>query len=198
MTIKILIGSLLVGFCFSSVALANNRCLRELKRNDVSFQRVDKKHIDEGVKISGEIGDVLYQSQTQQDLIIDCPLAYALSRLSPLLRSMGITKVIWSSAYDIRKIRGTKKYSRHSFGLAIDIVGVEHEGKIFRVSDHYEQGLGNKNNCIGEPLTKGGAILRSMFCQWDASGLFRIILTPDYDAGHYHHFHVEVDPNRLK
>ena len=47
------------------------------------------------------------------------------------------------------------------------------------VADDYEQGLGDNVDCIGQPLTVGGAVLRRIDCQLTRSQLFRIILDPD-------------------
>ena len=40
------------------------------------------------------------------------------------------------------------------------------------------------------------AMLRAVDCQVSRSGLFRIVLTPDYDGDHYNHFHLEALPWR--
>jgi hypothetical protein len=60
----------------------------------------------------------------------------------------------------------------------------------------YEQGLGDRWDCAGGALTEAGAILRALVCQLVGSGLFRVVLTPDFDADHYNHFHLEARPWR--
>jgi hypothetical protein len=102
--------------------------------------------------------------------------------------------VHYSSAYQERTIRGTNRPSRHSFGLAIDLHTVVLVGgeRFAAIKDDYEQGLGDDWDCVGEPLTELGATLRAIDCHLTRSGLFRILLSPDYDGDHYNHFHLEA------
>ena len=48
--------------------------------------------------------------------------------------------------------------------------------------------------CVGAPLTQGGAILKVAQCQLVRSGLFHLVLSPDYDDAHHDHFHLEARP----
>ena len=57
-----------------------------------------------------------------------------------------------------------------------------------------EQGLGDAVDCLGQPSTQGGAILKVMQCQLVRSGLFHLVLSPDYDDAHHDHFHLEALP----
>jgi len=110
------------------------------------------------------------------------------------LLAAGIERITYSSAYQIRKIRGTNRPSRHSFGLAIDLHTFHQTDRELTVRHDYEQGLGDDLDCIGRPLTEGGALLRRLTCQLERSELFRTVLTPDFDADHYNHFHIEALP----
>lgn len=65
---------------------------------------------------------------------------------------------------------------------------------MLRVDRDYEQGLGDEVDCVGQPLTQGGAILKVLQCQLVRSGLFHLVLSPDYDDAHHDHFHLEVKP----
>ena len=62
--------------------------------------------------------------------------------------------------------------------------------------DDYEQGLGDEIDCVGRPMTEEALILRTVSCQLRRSGLFRLILDPDYDDAHANHFHIEARPWR--
>src|SRR3989337_2255724 len=42
-----------------------------------------------------------------------------------------------------------------------------------------EQGLAYKVDCLGQPATQAGAILKVMQCQLARSGLFYLVLSPD-------------------
>ena len=171
-------------------------CLRALSKAGVRYQRVDRVGVKIGVTITdNKLGGVEYVGYEQGKLVIDCSLAVSLAKNGLFLRRLGIEKITYSSAYQRRNIRGTNRPSRHSYGLAIDLHTFHVEGLgSLRIRDDYEQGLGTIEDCVGQPLTEQGALLRTIDCELAESGDFRIILSPDYDAHHYNHFHVEVLP----
>lgn len=170
-------------------------CLRALDELGVSYETTQREGIEVAVEVGGDLGGVTYKSYNGDDLVLDCSLVYSLARAGELLRARGIERAVYSSAYQRRTIRGTNTPSSHSFGLAIDVHEFEGDsiGRI-RLKDDYEQGLGGDGDCLGRPLTRAGAILRDIDCRLGASGLFRFILSPDYDAHHYNHFHLEAEP----
>jgi hypothetical protein len=127
--------------------------------------------------------------------VIDCSLAVSLDEAGKYLRELGVTKAGFSSAYSKRNVRGTNRPSKHSYGLAIDVHSFD-AGTLggLRIDRDYEQGLGDNVDCVGRPLTQGGAVLRIMQCQLVRSGLFHLVLSPDYDDAHHDHFHLEAKP----
>jgi hypothetical protein len=170
-------------------------CESELRRLGVEFERVKRRGIETGVLVKGGLGGVEYRQFRKQPLVIDCSLAYSLAVAGRFFAEHGIDRVTFSSAYQQRNVRGTRRPSRHSFGLAIDVHSFSGpELERITVVDDYEQGLGDEVDCIGDPLTDAGRLLRTLSCQFVRSGLFRIVLDPDYDADHYNHFHLEVLP----
>lgn len=174
-------------------------CLAALDALGVSYKKAKRRGVDVGVEVRGRLGGVEYRAYGGAGpLVIDCSLAFSLARAGELMRAHGIDRVSYSSAYQRRNIRGTSRPSRHSFGLAIDVHSFVLAGgeKVAAVKLDYEQGLGDNDDCVGDPLTELGAVLRAVDCQVSRSGLFRIVLTPDYDGDHYNHFHLEVLPWR--
>jgi hypothetical protein len=173
-------------------------CLAALDAQGVDYGRVKRRGIDIGVELHGLVGGVeLRAFGGPEPLVLDCSLVYSLARAADVFRAHGVQRITYSSAYQRRNVRGTSRPSRHSFGLAIDLHTFVLDGdRVATVKSDYEQGLGDDLDCIGDPLTDLGAVLRALDCQLAASGLFRIVLTPDYDADHYNHFHVEALPWR--
>jgi len=170
-------------------------CLDALDVLEVKYKRIRRRGIDVAVAVRGPIGGVEFQGYAAKPLVLDCSLVYSLAQSGRFFAAHGITKVRYSSAYERRHIRGTKRLSRHSYGLAIDIHTFRGDSiGSATVRDDYEQGLGDSVDCIGRPLTQHGYVLRTLDCQLSRSGLFRVVLTPDYDADHYNHFHVESLP----
>ncbi|MGE0551146.1 MAG: extensin family protein [Kofleriaceae bacterium] len=169
-------------------------CTAELDARHVSWRRVSRSGIANAVEITGPLGGVVLASPLQP-LIIDCSLAISLDEAGRYLRGLGITRAGFSSAYSKRKVRGTNRPSKHSYGLAIDVHSFDGpELGTLRIDRDYEQGLGDEVDCVGQPLTQGGAVLKVLQCQLVRSGLFYLVLSPDYDDAHHDHFHLEAKP----
>ncbi len=168
-------------------------CLERLDRLGVVYESVHRRGIEEAVEIQGPLGGVEFRAYKEGvPLVLDCSLVYSLVKAGRYLSAHGIDAVRYSSAYDRRNIRGTRRPSKHSFGLAIDVHTFIAGDEAYTVKEDYEQGLGDDFDCIGEPLTEAGRLLRTLDCQLSRSELFRIVLTPDFDADHYNHFHIEA------
>jgi len=174
-------------------------CLRALDALGVKYKRAKRRGLRIGVRIRGDLGGVTYRSYKKKALVIDCSLAVSLAAAGRFLVDHGVDTATYSSAYHIRNIRGTRRRSNHSYGLAIDVhtLSGEELGTL-TLKEDFEQGLGDEIDCIGQPLTQAGAVLRAIDCQLERSGLFRIVLGPDYDATHYNHFHIEARPWRKR
>ncbi len=134
----------------------------------------------------------------QSIIQMDCRLVRALVRVGPILQSLGVRQVVWSSAYrppTRAQILGAEPFNKHTEGLAIDIHGFRFGGHIYTdVARNYEKGLGFQRDasCLGRPATQEGFLLRLVACRLDASDLFQEILTPDYDGDHWNHYHLAV------
>ncbi len=169
-------------------------CFAELDARHVAYKRASRPGIALGVELLGPVGGIALTSD-DQPLVIDCSLAVSLDEAGRYLRALGIAKATFSSAYSRRNVRGTNRPSKHSFGLAIDVhTFAGPELGMLRVDRDYEQGLGDEVDCVGEPLTQGGAVLKILQCQLVRSGLFHLVLSPDYDDAHHDHFHLEALP----
>ena len=191
-----LVASLVAVATGSAAADSLPDCKGELDSRGVSWKRASKPGIANAVEIVGSIGGVALTSP-EYPLVIDCSLAVSLAEAMTYVKALGIDKATFSSAYSRRNVRGTNKPSKHSFGLAIDVhTFTGPDLGTLRVDRDYEQGLGDEVDCLGKPLTQGGAILKVLQCQLARSGLFSLVLSPDYDDAHHDHFHLEVKPWR--
>lgn len=179
----------------SSPAFAGNAetCKAELAARKVSWKPARLPGIANPVEITGPLGGIAYKSY-DRPLIIDCSLAVSLDEAGRYMHALGFDTAFFSNAYSRRNVRGSDRPSKHSFGLAIDIHWFDTSGDSLRVDRDYEQGLGDDVDCVGKPLTQGGATLKILQCQLVRSGLFFLVLSPDYDDAHHDHFHLEVKP----
>ena len=182
-------------FAPSARADSTGDCYDELDARKVSYKRAKRPGIVNGVEITGPLGGVTFTGADA--LVIDCSLAVSLDEVGRYFRALGVDSATFSSAYSRRTIRGTNRPSKHSFGLAIDVHSLT--GKdvgTLRIDRDYEQGLGDAVDCVGTPITQGGAVLKILQCQLVRSGLFHLVLSPDYDDAHHDHFHLEAKPWR--
>jgi len=168
-------------------------CYQTLDELGVSYKRASKRHIDHAVEVRGELGGVVWEDYRGSRLLLDCELAAALARAGRFFAAHGIVYARYSSVFSRRRVRTSGRWSRHAFGKAIDVHSFKRsDGKELVIKDHYEQGLGDDVDCVGQPLTEEGAVLRTLSCQLSRSGFFDNVLDPDYDAHHYNHFHLDV------
>ena len=169
-------------------------CTAQLDARHIAWKPASRPGIAHAVELTGTIGGIALVSE-DQPLVIDCSLAVSLDEAGHYMRALGIAKATFSSAYSRRNVRGTNRPSKHSYGLAIDVhTFTGPELGTLRVDRDYEQGLGDEVDCVGEPLTQAGAVLKILQCQLVRSGLFHLVLSPDYDDAHHDHFHLEVKP----
>jgi hypothetical protein len=174
-----------------------DECLDELDRRGVSYEKVKKKGVAIAVEVDGPLGGITWTTWSKKPMLLDCSLAVSLDEAGRYLVELGITEARYSSTYSRRNVRGTNKPSKHSYALAVDVHGFSGpEVGTLDVALDYEQGLGDAVDCIGQPLTAAGATLKTLQCQLVRSGLFRSVLSPDYDDAHHDHFHLEARPWR--
>jgi hypothetical protein len=184
-----------LGMASSARAGSSGDCYDELDARHVSYKRAKRPGIVIGVEITGPLGGVVLTGA--DPLVIDCSLAVSLDEVGRYFRALGVEAATFSSAYSRRTVRGTNRPSKHSYGLAIDVHSLTgKDAGTLRIDRDYEQGLGDAVDCVGAPMTKGGAILKILQCQLVRSGLFHLVLSPDYDDAHHDHFHLEAKPWR--
>jgi hypothetical protein len=109
----------------------------------------------------------------------------ALQRLAMADLGHCVARIDHLGAYSCRANTGRQdRLSEHGYGLAIDISG-------FRLSD-------GKTISIERDWSRPGP--RSMFLHQlahAACGYFSVVLTPDSNADHFNHFHLDLGPDRL-
>ena len=170
-------------------------CYAELEARQVTFKKTKQPGIANAVEVTGMLGGVEVAGESA--LVIDCSLAVSLDEAGRYMRALGIARARFASAYSRRNVRGTNHPSKHSYGLAIDVSGFSGPDLgAMKVDRDYEQGLGDAVDCVGTPMTQAGAVLKVLQCQLVRSGLFHLVLSPDFDDAHHDHFHLEVRPWR--
>ena len=146
----------------------------------------------EPIRVSGTINGVDFHpssfSNAPADMYVQCGVALALWETAELAKTRGITDIAHYGTYNCRVIAGTDTLSEHSFANAIDIAGVETSaGARYTVLDHWEDG-------DTTPETAGGELLFWFAHAMHDRHIWNIILTPEYNAAHDNHFHVDMTP----
>jgi hypothetical protein len=105
----------------------------------------------------------------------------------------------------VKKARWAPPGTRHPAGLAIDVGALrKRDGTWLRVAQHFKGHIGaatcgapsNATSDDSAPMTEG-AELRAIACSSVAEGIFTYVLTPNHDAAHFDHFHMEIRPDTL-
>jgi len=87
--------------------------------------------------------------------------------------------------------------TRHPAGLAIDVGGLhKRDGRWLSVGAHFQGHIGDKTCGEGShmPELPEGRELRSIVCEAADLGVFTYVLTPNYNAAHVDHYHMEIKP----
>lgn len=87
--------------------------------------------------------------------------------------------------------------TRHPAGLAIDVGMLKKKnGKTLSVAAHFAGKLGDRTCGAGAPVPEAEEAreLRSIVCEAHDAGVFTYTLTPNYNAAHRDHFHMEIKP----
>jgi hypothetical protein len=181
-------------------SLTTAQCLAEVGRRKLGVTRFKgvKAGVAGPVRVTGSINDVRFVTPGAKSPygILDCRLALALADLADVLKQHDVVQVQVDNMYRPHAhLPGKKKPSQHSYGLAIDMTR-------FKLADGTELVVERDfEGAIGEPVCGAGARselspaakqLRDLICDVARSELFHHILTPNHDAAHKDHFHLDI------
>jgi len=125
--------------------------------------------------------------------IFDCRLVLALDDFAAMLAPRGVVEMIHLSAYRPRKQFGcTKKYDgkQHCAALAVDIAEFRKKDGTALVVQRDFHGRVGEPTCPSRPNE-----LWSIVCDAADRALFHVMLTPNFNAQHFNHVHVEITPD---
>ena len=100
-----------------------------------------------------------------------------------------LKKTHHAGTYACRRQRGNSSgaWSEHAFGNAWDVTGFElADGRVISILKHWRSDGSKEGRAKAKFLHKS----RSSACR-----LFRVVLTPDYNAAHKDHFHLDQGPS---
>jgi hypothetical protein len=133
-------------------------------------------------------------------LYVDCSFALALHRATAGMIARGIDAVAHFGTYNYRCIgnQGTPPnctigLDQHAYATAIDFASFSGGGTTYSVLDDWVID-GGGDTCTAATSSDKDALLHGLACSWFGAGIFNIILTPNYNADHRNHFHVDLTP----
>ena len=181
-------------------SLGGAQCLAEVTRRKLGVTRFRgaADGVQTPVRVTAVIGGVRFVTPGKKSPygILDCRLALALADLAEILERHGVVEVRVDNMYRPHAhLPGKKKPSQHSYGLAIDMTRLKRADGSELVVERDFQGA------LGEPVCGEGArdelpseasALRDLICDVARAGTFHHILTPNHDAAHHDHFHLDI------
>lgn len=134
---------------------------------------------------------------TRQTFFMDCNLALSLARASYELRKRDVIEVVDIGVYNYRCIGGGTppgcNLSQHAYAKGIDIAGLTTgDGSYYSVEHDWiidTEGLPTCESPAGEG---GDRFLHETICALKSARVWNIVLTPNYNAAHRDHFHVDL------
>jgi hypothetical protein len=183
-------------------SLTSQQCWAEASRLKLAVKRWGKATagVTTPVRVTGAIGGVRFVTPGAKSPygILDCRLALALSELATVLVRHGVVEVRVDNMYRPHAhLPGKSKPSQHSFGLAIDMTRLKlGDGSELDIDKDFEGTLGEPVcGADARPpseLSDNASKLRNLICDVARSQLFHHILTPNHDAAHHNHFHLDI------
>jgi hypothetical protein len=161
-------------------------CLSRLRTRGISARPIDvMRGVDTPVVVVGPIGGVRFWSSSGP-LIVDCRFALGLHEVASDFAALGIESARFSGAYVYRTSR-KGRLSLHAYGLAMDLHELRTAWGVQTVKRNFLRGTGESCGA-DEPIPN------QLACRLRRRGLFRELLTPDYNSDHHDHLHLGIAP----
>ena len=186
--------------------LDRDACESELQSRHIDFARAEETlGVRAPIRLEGPLHGVSIHSplpaaaraRSNADLL-DCRLALSLDDFAAAIAERGIVEVLTLSAYRTRTQSGcTYKYDgeQHCAALAVDVGSFKRrDGTVLNVERDFHGHIGALT-CRGDahpsPETPAAKELWEIACNAAGSN-FLVVLTPNWNAEHRNHLHLEL------
>lgn len=162
----------------------SNDCLRQLMQLGVKYEETNISEgsctVDDGVMVYSPLNGVTYRVDAARSTTrfrTSCETALALHRYGGSMRGQGITEAYHDGSFRCRNINGSNRLSTHGLARAMDFRGFGGNGRTYSVLSDWDD-------------PEAGPVLRNLATA--GQGIFQTVLTPDSNADHADHFHMDI------
>ncbi len=135
-------------------------------------------------------------------MFADCRIIKSLVLAAPSFRERDITQVTDYGVYNYRCIGsvGTPPncpngISQHAYAMAIDLAGfTTSDTTFYSVNDDFVIDPNTEKTCQAATEPGKDKLLHELICELKSAKVWNIVLTPNYNADHRNHFHVDLTP----
>jgi len=193
-------------------------CLQEISAMGLAYVETEARGVVDAVELTAPLNGVLIANGTNTDPASDpvaCEFVKRLWDFAELLKARGFNRVGTLGSYCYRCCcaysstnfcRGpgdpepdcsADGYSNHSWGRAVDIrYYFKADGTRYDIDDpaHWVRWTATGDTCV-EALPAQTGVSRELYelvCEASAQRLFSTILTPNYNAAHRNHTHLDI------
>jgi hypothetical protein len=202
---------------------ATTDCQKSLVARGIQFKPTKARGVVDAVMVTGPVGGVLFASGKTTAPAGDpvaCEFVKTMEAMGKVLKEHGFVRVgtlgsycfrcccSWSEtntcrdADDPEPSCGDKGFSDHSWGRAVDIRYLfKADGTVYDVNNpnHFIMS-GSGDTCGAGRDAQSSTISRQMYdvaCAIADKGIVEKILTPNRDANHRNHFHIDIGKEGL-
>ncbi len=205
-----------VDFTIAPPLVTGGDCYAELDALGVSYTRTSARGVEQAVHVKGPIGGVTFSSGTSTNPMGDpvaCEFVKTLHAFAALLTERGFVRVgtlgsycyrcccAWSETNQCRSLSdaepncGSSGYSNHSWGRAVDVRYLwKANGTRYDINDPSHFVMASGGTCTGAIGAQTGISLElyQLACLASSRRIFGTTLTPNYNAAHRNHFHMDI------
>ncbi len=173
-------------------------CQAQLRSLGLTFKDSGAvKGIADPVTVSSPIRGVAFRyvaSSSTSPILGNCAFFVKLAAAADKMKAWGVAEFTHIGTYNYRTIAGSSKLSQHALGMAIDLAGFKTTGGVYYSianNSHFVKNT-SSSTCSQARTTAGDKLLKGWACDAAGANIFNIILTPNYNAAHRDHFHVDL------
>jgi hypothetical protein len=154
------------------------------------------------VPINGVPFKVSGNTNPRSTMFGDCRLIKSVAEAAASFRDRDIELVTDLGIYNYRCIGGVgtppncpNGISQHAYAMAIDLAEfTTKDGTVYSVLDDWIIDPDSEETCAAPTEPGKDQFLHELICELKARDVWTIVLTPNYNADHRNHFHVDLTP----